>query len=245
VAGPAIGALAALGGPKVPFLVAAAIAAANAVAAVRRLPETHRPGAADDGAVRPTDAPADASRRRIADLVLLGFVSLCAFSAFEATFALFGERRLDLHLASTGAVFACIGLVLAFVQVGLVHPVVGRLGDARTLGVGLALNALGLLLLAATHSWLLLVPSLLALTIGQGLAMPALTASVAGRADPARRGRALGFNQSAGGLARVVGPAAGGFAFQHIGVPAPYLGGAVLLAACASAAAIASSGVRR
>ncbi len=45
-----------------------------------------------------------------------------------------------------------------------------------------------------------------------------------------RRGQALGAQQSAGGLARVVGPIAGGFAFEHIGVGAPYVGGVVLLA---------------
>src|SRR5207244_11435207 len=41
VAGPAIGALAALGGPRVPFLLAGGLAAVNAVVASRRLPETH------------------------------------------------------------------------------------------------------------------------------------------------------------------------------------------------------------
>lgn len=40
-AGPALGALAALASPRLPFLLAGAIAAVNAVAAVRRLPETH------------------------------------------------------------------------------------------------------------------------------------------------------------------------------------------------------------
>ena len=40
VIGPAIGALAALGGPHVPFFIAAAIAAVNGVIAIRRLPET-------------------------------------------------------------------------------------------------------------------------------------------------------------------------------------------------------------
>src|SRR6266516_1101045 len=45
VAGPALGALAALGGPRAPFLVAAGLAACNAVVAVARLPETHPYGA--------------------------------------------------------------------------------------------------------------------------------------------------------------------------------------------------------
>ena len=40
VAGPAIGALAVLGGPHVPFLIAAALAGVNAVIAWKRLPET-------------------------------------------------------------------------------------------------------------------------------------------------------------------------------------------------------------
>ena len=41
VLGPAIGSLAALGGPHIPFFVAAAIAGTNALVALRRLPETH------------------------------------------------------------------------------------------------------------------------------------------------------------------------------------------------------------
>jgi len=98
--------------------------------------------------------------------------------------------------------------------------------------LGLGLNAVGLLLLAAVRSWWLLPFALAALTVGQGLAMPSLTSTLAGRADPDRRGGVLGLQQSAGGLARVVGPAAGGLAFQHIGISAPYLAGAALLVVC-------------
>lgn len=41
VAGPALGSLAALGGPRLPFFLAAGIAAVNTAVAARRLPETH------------------------------------------------------------------------------------------------------------------------------------------------------------------------------------------------------------
>ena len=44
-----------------------------------------------------------------------------------------------------------------------------------------------------------------------------------------RRGGVLGLQQSAGGLARVVGPVLFGYAFGHIGIAVPYLGGAVLM----------------
>jgi MFS transporter, DHA1 family, tetracycline resistance protein len=237
IGGPAIGALAALWSPRVPFLVAGAIAGANAIVAIRRLPETNPRGVMH----RTEDDPgahwmAGTDRRVLARLVVLSFLSLSAFSAFEATFALFGERRLGLHISSTAAVFTGVGVVLAVVQGGLVRPVVRRLGEGGTVRAGLLINGVGLLLLAAVRSWLLLVPALGALVLGEGLAMPAMTASFAARAGT-RRGRALGVQQSAGGLARVVGPLAGGMAFQHIGAPAPYVGGSAVMLLCAAATA--------
>src|SRR5207248_702131 len=141
--------------------------------------------------------------------------------------------RLGFRQASTGAVFAGVGLLLAAVQASLVHPAVRRFGEAGTMRVGLTLNGAGLLLLTAVHSWWLLVPALAALVVGQGLAMPALTSAFAGRAGADRTGRVLGVQQSASGLARVVGPLAGGLAFDHLGVTAPYVAGAVTMALCA------------
>jgi len=234
VAGPALGALAALGGPRVPFLVAAGLAAGNALVALFRLPETNsrrrsrRPGDQD-----PEPAAPPAWRRPLlARLLLVAFTSLVAFSAFEATFSLFGERRLGLELVSTGTVFAGIGLAVVAANAGLVGPAVRALGELGALRLGLALDGAGLVLLALTRSWTVLVPALLALTGGQGLITPILSSSVAGAVAPERRGSALGLQQAAGGLARVVGPLGGGFAFQRLGVPTPYLAGAVLLALC-------------
>ncbi|HYX43566.1 MAG TPA: MFS transporter [Acidimicrobiales bacterium] len=254
VAGPALGALSALGGARVPFLVAAALAGVNALVAVRRLPETNartvaapfdRPplavadglGAEGLGGLDPGAAvdpePLGAPGREVGRLLGVAFGALVAFSAFEATFALFGERRLGFRPASTGAVFTVVGLALALVEGVLVHPTVHRFGELGTLRVGLACNAVGLLLLAAVRSWWALVPALLALVLGQGLATPSLTAAVAGGAAAHRRGGVLGLQQSAGGLARVVGPVAGGLAFEHLGVPSPYLLGAAAMVACA------------
>jgi DHA1 family tetracycline resistance protein-like MFS transporter len=234
VAGPALGALAALGGPRLPFLVAAGVAGVNAVAALRRLPETHVDrGVPADPAPRTLDRPP--ARSGLTRLLLIAFASLAAFSAFEATFALFGERRLSFGPASTGLVFTAVGLVLVAVQTTLVRPTVARLGESATLRAALVVNALGLALLAAVHSWFLLVPALLALVVGQGLAQPSLTSVVSGRARAGQRGRALGIQQSAGGLARVVGPIAGGLAFEHVGTGFPFLAGALVMGLCAVA----------
>ena len=224
VAGPAIGALAALGGPHVPFLVAAGLAFVNAVVAAFRLPETRSVSASV------ASGPRKGHRTEgLRSYLIVAFVSLCAFSAFEATFALFGERRLGLRLASTGVVFTIIGVLIAVVNGALVAPAVRRWGEPGTLRLGLVLNACGLAVLPFVDSWLALAPALVLLTTGQGLVTPTLSATVAGRVSDDRRGEALGAQQSAGGLARVVGPVAGGFAFEHLGVGAPYVGGVVLL----------------
>jgi DHA1 family tetracycline resistance protein-like MFS transporter len=162
-------------------------------------------------------------------LILVAFLALVAFAGFEATFALLVEDRLNLTLASTAGVFTAIGLALCFVQVGLIHAISEKLGELGTLRLGLMSNACGLLLLAVDGGWLTLIPALLLLVFGQGLITPTMSSAVAGQVGPERRGQMLGFQQSAGSFARVIGPALAGVLFQHVGVPAPYVVGGVLV----------------
>ena len=222
VLGPAIGGALSPISPRLPFFVAAALAGGNAIVALRRLPET-----------RPADrvrAPRSSPARGIGNLVAVSFLSLLAFSAFEGTFALFGNKRLGLQESSTYVVFTIIGVLIAVDQVVLVHPLVARVGERRSLRLGLALNATGLALLPFVHSRWALAPSLLLLCAGQGLITPTLSSEVAAMVDADARGQVLGIQQSAGGLARTIGPAAGGVLFGHVSVASPYLVGAALVA---------------
>lgn len=200
--------------------------------AVLDLPAMDGPGLAEPAhlTAHPGTPPVEegpADRRAIFKLIAVGFVGMVAFAGFEATFALLLERRLGLQLSSTAAVFAGIGLALVAVQGGLVGPVSKALGERGTLLVGLAANAAGLGLLVLDAGWAALVPALALLVVGQGLLTPTLSSAVAGRAGDAR-GQWLGWQQSAGGVARVVGPVVAGALFQHLGVGAPYALGAVL-----------------
>lgn len=270
VAGPAIGGLAALASPKLPFFIAAAIAAINGLVALRRLPETAHgvaghplaiaevvaqreaeharvltaagidgeniaaaPALDGPGIVEPAHlarprAELDAgARATIVRLIVVAFVGVVAFSGFEATFSLLAKERFGLELAQTAAVFAAIGVVLVAVQGGLVGPVTRRFGERRTMRVGLVANAAGLGLLAIDLGWVGLVPALLLLTVGQGLLTPTLSSAVAGLAG-GQRGQWLGWQQSAGGLARVLGPLVAGSLFEFSGVGVPYALGAAL-----------------
>jgi MFS transporter, DHA1 family, tetracycline resistance protein len=223
VIGPSIGALATLFGPAVPFFVAAGISLANLVAAALRLPETRRAGVS----AAPSRAGAAGMPPAVIRFVLLTFVGVTAFGAFEATFALLGRSRFDLTDSMVALVFSALGVVLVATQVGLVGPATRRLGEVGVIRLGLAGTAAGFLLIGLGSRWLTLAPGLAVVAAGQGLAMPAISSAVAGAAPRERSGAALGIQHSAGGLARVVGPILGGALFA-IAAGLPYVAAAGL-----------------
>jgi len=220
---PAIVGLAALGGPKVPFFIAGVLASINAIAAMIRLPETRRPTTV----VGPR-GPRTPTSPVLRHLAIIGFITVIAFTAFEATFSLFGDRRFGLTEASSAAVFLGVGLVLVAVQGGLYGRLVDRFGLHRLFTIGLAMLVVGLALMAVAFGCLVLILALLLLAVGQGCASPSLTSLVTQHAPPDRRGEALGFQQSAYGVARVLGPPAAGAMFDRIGIWSPYVAGSVL-----------------
>jgi MFS transporter, DHA1 family, tetracycline resistance protein len=209
VAGPAIGALAGLGGAHVPFFVAAALTGLNAATAWWRLPET-RPRA-DAPSASPHLAFGGLGRfllrgDRLSSLVAAGLFGGLAFSGFEATFSLMARARVGLTPVGAGLAFAGIGILLSVVQGFVVGRVVRRFGELPTARAALATLVVGFLALVPVAGWVLLVPGLVLLTVGQGLLTPALSAAVAGASDAGRRGATFGIQQAAGALSRVIGP---------------------------------------
>ena len=227
--GPAIGGVAALVSHRLPFFIAAGIAAANALAAVKRLPETRQQV---DKLSTSSPMAAGSARRTgpgLRRLVVITFLGLVAFSGFEATFSLLVEARFDLSESATYGLFFLVGVGLVVVQGGAIHTVVVRLGETRTVRLGLACNALGLALLALDAGWAPVTVALALLIVGQGIVAPTLSSLIAASAPTERRGQVLGVQQSAGGLARSIGPALAGFLFGR-SIPSPYVVGAVLAA---------------
>ena len=227
VLGPAVGGLAALGGSHVPFYVAAVIAAVNAVAAWIRLPETHTN--------RTQHVNQQQKKPRVLTPImirfaLIGFISTAAFSGFEATFSLFGGERFDLTEGSTAVVFLCVGLLLVLVQGVLIGPLTSAIGSSSLFTVGQCIAALGLAVLATAQNWFVLGLALSFLAAGQGMAVPSMTTLVADEAGEQRRGEALGYQQSANALARIVGPAFAGLIFDRISTGTPYAIGSVFSA---------------
>jgi multidrug resistance protein len=227
--GPALGGVLSRISPATPMWFAAALCFLNAVAAWFLLPESRTVRGHQEAPGR-LDAFRRAARNpQLVLLLVLYFVVIAAFSGFEATFALFSERRLGLTASTIGFVFAFIGVVLAVVQGVLVGRVVKRVGEARLIPIAIFVIALGIGLvpLAWTMPGLLLAVGVLA--IGMGFNGPACSSMVSRLADPNDQGGILGLASSLASLGRVVGPAWGGFLFDRFGLSMPYVSGATIM----------------
>ena len=162
-------------------------------------------------------------------LLSLYFIIYMSFSSFEATFALFSERRFGFSAANIGYLFAFVGCVLALVQGLLVGRAVRVVGERRLVPLAVAVIAIGLGMVPLAHSIPLLLVALAALAAGMGFNSPAMSSMVSRLADADDQGGVLGVAQSLASLGRIVGPAWGGFLFDHFGPSMPYLSAAAIM----------------
>jgi len=237
IAGPALAGVLVPISPAAPGWGAAVFSTVAWLMTLAFLPET-RPVS---GAERP-DVPrsgfsrlASALRHReLAPLLAITFLVVTGFAAFEVTFAQFLHDRLALARHTVSFLFVYIGVLAAAVQGGLVGRTTRRFGEGRTVVGGLVCTVSGLLLLASAHRLGSVLVVLPLASLGAGLVMPSLSSLVSRRAGAHEQGLALGAFQSAGSLARVLGPFGAELALGAWGVAAPQVGAAFLSAIAAA-----------
>jgi DHA1 family tetracycline resistance protein-like MFS transporter len=83
-------------------------------------------------------------------LLSLMFAQQIAFGGFEQLLALFTLNRMGLNAAGNAIIFVFVGLIVVAVQGGFIGPWSRKLGDRRLIYLGLAMLALGLVLVSLT-----------------------------------------------------------------------------------------------
>lgn len=233
VFGPAIGGFLSHWGYAMPAWFAAGLSLVNFCAALVLLPESRRPGDRDTRPGRLEVFRRALTRPHLPMVLIVYFLVLVAFSAFEATFALYAERRFGFTSVTIGYMFAWIGIVLAVVQGLLVGKVVGRVGERRLVPAAILLIGISLGLIAVAGNVPLLALFVGTLAMGMGFNGPSMLSAISQLADPRDHGSTLGLSQSLGSLARIVGPMWGGWVFDVLGIRVPMLMAAsLMLAAC-------------
>jgi predicted MFS family arabinose efflux permease len=216
-----------------PGYAAAALAAANGVAAFFVLPE---PAARAPAARRARLAAMseELAKPGIRRLLLASLLSILAFSALEATFSLLAKDAHGLDQRHVGYVFAYIGALAVVVQGGLIGPLTRRFGEARLLVAGLALQAVTFAALPFTSTTAGMLAVLGPMSVGNGMAQPSLSALLSRMARRDDQGGTLGIGESASALGRIVGPEAGTYGYAHVAPAFPYVAGGLLMAVAAA-----------
>ncbi len=163
--------------------------------------------------------------RSIARCVFASFVLILFFSGMEQTMRFFNKDAFSMSLGATGALLVVIGLTAAGVQGGLVRRISDRVECASMLRAGLVLQAVafaGITFAPSVGLWFLYV-SCVVLALGNGLSQPSISAFVSKHASSTEQGATLGVAQSMSSLARVVGPALAGLAYDSaLGIRSPF-----------------------
>jgi multidrug resistance protein len=226
--GPAVGGFLSQWGYAAPAFFASALALANFCAALFLLPESRTPEARRAELTTVPQGRIEALRRALArphlpTLLLVYFIVVAAFSGFEATFALFSERRFGFTAATIGYMFAFVGLVLAIVQGTLVGRAARRLTERRVVPMAILLLAAGLGFIALSRTVFFLTAASGLIAVGMGFNNPSLVSLISRLSSQDEQGGVLGVSQSLASLARVFGPAWGGFVFDRFGISIPFL----------------------
>ncbi len=253
--GPALGALVSLLVPASSALMGIAVAAAtlnlfNLLVVARRLPETHPKFVQSPLAEilrdlkGPSEAAAETGKRSwwqdfqklLSDkafrvVLLLGFLQVFGFIGVEAILSLMLQDAF--HITEPRwqyMAFMFIGIVLVLVNGGVSRPLLGKIGEVRTLNMGqllLSLSMIGLPLVAPSHTMLYVLLAILA--TGSALSNPSIASLTSRLAPSSMQGFALGTAQTLGSLARIVGPAVFGGLYQALHGPRSLYISAVLM----------------
>ena len=209
VIGPAMGGVLGEIDPRLPFWAAGVLAIVNAAYGFFVLPESLPPGKRSAFSWKKANPVGSfvllRSHPELSGLAVSHFLMQLAHVVLPSVTVLYMGYRYGWNTLQVGLTLAAVGVCSMIVQGGLVRPVVARLGERRSLAVGLAFGAFGFAWygLAPTGGWFLAGVPLMALW---GFANPSLQALMTRRVSPSEQGRLQGANSSLTALAGIIGP---------------------------------------
>lgn len=247
IIGPAIGGLLGGFGTRVPFLVAAGLCLLNFLYGLLILPESLKPeNRRRFEWVRTIPGVSIYKLREypaITGLVFALFLVYIGSHAVQSNWSFFTIERFHWSTSMIGISLAVVGLLVGLVQAGLTRVVNPKLGNEKSIYVGLFLYSIGMFLFAfATQSWMMfafLVPYCLG-----GICGPALQSVMASHVPSNQQGELQGSLTGVMSLTTIIGPLIMTNVFAHFTAKAapvyfpgaPFLVGAVFMLASAAIA---------
>jgi MFS transporter, DHA1 family, tetracycline resistance protein len=160
-------------------------------------------------------------------LIILFFILTFSVANIYGTFALLGYKVHHFSDQQNGYMYGIIGLSSALVQGGLLHLISKFISEKKLIVFGAFFMMIGLSLIPYSGSFAALAVDAIILSLGTGTLQPTILSLISEVASESEQGITLGINQSLSAFGRVLGPLWGGFAFEFLGYPFPFLTGAL------------------
>lgn len=157
------------------------------------------------------------------------FISTFAFANMEATLILLTNKIFKFNDVQNMLMFLYIGILMVFVQGGLIHRLNKKYGEKKLIIIGTALIAIGLVFTPISQNPVVLYIALAILALGSGINTPANQSMLSKLAPSDTAGGVLGVGQSLSTLGRIAGPIVGCFVFEKLGSQSPYMIGAAAM----------------
>jgi DHA1 family tetracycline resistance protein-like MFS transporter len=209
VLGPAVGGLMGNTDPRLPFWVAGTVSLLNVLYGVFVLPESlplERRSAFKWRRANPLGSlRLLRSHPELSGLAAVNFFGFVAHEVLPNMFVIYAGARYGWDLRTMGFFLAGVGVSGMIVSGWLIHAILARIGERRTLLTGLALGSAGFAVygLAPTSA---LVWFGIPLQAMWGIANPASMALMTRRVRATEQGQLQGANGSLRGLAGLIGP---------------------------------------
>jgi DHA1 family tetracycline resistance protein-like MFS transporter len=225
IIGPVIGGVLGKYDVHYPFIAAALLALLNATYGYFILPESldlqhRRPF--EIKKANPVSTLIKLSKyKSVIGLAVSLFLIYFAAQAVQCAWTFYTMDKFSWNEAMVGYSLGAVGLFVALVQGGLIRVIIPKLGQERSIWIGLLLYALGLALFAfATKGWMMfafLVPYCLG-----GIAGPALQGYMSASVPPNEQGELQGGLTSLMSLSSIFGPIVMLGSFHYFTQPNPY-----------------------
>jgi DHA1 family tetracycline resistance protein-like MFS transporter len=225
IIGPVIGGVLGKYDVHYPFIAAALLALLNAAYGYFILPESldlqhRRPF--EIKKANPVSTLIKLSKyKSVIGLAVSLFLIYFAAQAVQCAWTFYTMDKFSWNEAMVGYSLGAVGLFVALVQGGLIRVIIPKLGQERSIWIGLLLYALGLALFAfASKGWMMfafLVPYCLG-----GIAGPALQGYMSASVPPNEQGELQGGLTSLMSLSSIFGPIVMLGSFHYFTQPNPY-----------------------
>jgi DHA1 family tetracycline resistance protein-like MFS transporter len=208
IIGPSLGGILGEYGTRIPFWVSAGLAILNWLYGYFILPESLLPENRrkfDIKRANPIGSLLNLKKYPyVLALVLSLFLVNVSNFATQGTWSFYGIEKFSWSKMEVGLSLGFVGLMVAIVQGGLIRVIIPKLGQEKSLFLGLAINALGLAAFAfASSSWMMYA-IMIPFAIG-GLAGPAFQGIISNQVGKNEQGELQGGLTSLMSIAAIVG----------------------------------------